>query len=195
MTDIPRSLGGPSDSRLDRAIDRAVRNMMHVDTRPGFRRRVLTHLGPERVGSSMLPRVVFAAAALAVLILAVMVILPGRRSEVPPTVAQREAAPVQTAPQPPAPVTTSVQPPRAHTQTSGVTKERIAMPRVTNVFGDRKNAAAATSIEADTVWPASPATTHPEPPSGPPPLVIPALEVPAPIVIAPLNPRGPGGGV
>ena len=70
MTDIPRRLGGPSHSRLDHAIDRAVRDMMHVDPRPGFRRRVLAHLGPEPVHSSVRSRFVFAAAALAVLVLA-----------------------------------------------------------------------------------------------------------------------------
>ena len=193
MTDIPRRLGGPSESRLDRAIDRAVRDMIHLDTRPGFRRRVLAHLDPGPVTSAMLSRVVFAAAALAVLILAIMVMVPGRRSEGPPAVAQRESAPVQTAPQAPAPVTTPVQRPHRHPQTSGVTRERIPMPRVSNVFGDRKHGAAATSIESDSVWPASPAATHTEPPGAPPPLVIPPLQIPAPIVIAPLTPRGPGG--
>lgn len=193
MTDIPRRFGGPPESRLDRAINRAVRDMMHVDTRPGFRRRVLAHLGPEPVHSSMLPRVVFAAAALAVLILAVMVMVPGRRSELPPAVAQHEAPTVHTAPQATAPVTTPVEAPRVHAAAPGVTRERIPMPRVTNVFGDRRNAAAATSIDSDTVWPTAPGATRPEPPSGPAPLVIPALEVPAPIVIAPLSPRGPGG--
>ena len=68
------------------------------------------------------------------------------------------------------------------------------MPRVRNVFGDGRNAAGATSTDAaDTVWPASTEAVHPEPPSGPTPLVIPALEAPAPIVIAPLTPREPGG--
>jgi hypothetical protein len=191
MTDIPRRFGGPLESRLDRAIDRAVRDMMHVDTRPGFRRRVLAHLGPEPVHSSLLPRVVFGAAALAVLITAVMVIVPSR-PETPPAIAQREVPPVHTVP-PPAPVTTPVRPPRARSQTPHITRERIPMPHVGNVFGDRSNSTAATSIDADTVWPSTPVTTQPEPPSGPPPLVIPALEVPGPIVIAPLSPRGPGG--
>jgi len=192
MTDIPRRLGGPSPSRLDHAIDRAVRDMMHVDPRPGFRRRVLAHLGPEPTHSSVRSRFVFAAAALAVLVLAVMVVVSNRHSDAPRAVAQREASPAQDAPRPAAPATTAVQAAPLRKPTPGGTTEPIRMPRVANVFGDRKRAAAATSIETDTVWPVSPAATHPDPPSGPAPLVIPPLDGPAPIVIAPLNPRGPG---
>jgi hypothetical protein len=191
MTDIPRRLD-PLESRLDRAIDRAVRDMMDVDPRPGFRRRVLANLDREPLRSSMFFRVALVGAALAVLILAVMVIVPDRRSALPHTVAQRAAPPALTAPQPPAPSSTSVQTPRAPKRTTGVTRERIPMPRVTNVFGERRDAAAATSVEADTVWPAPAPQAHEDSPSAPPPLVIPALEAPAPIVIAPLNPRGPG---
>jgi hypothetical protein len=189
MTDIPRRLGGPSESRLDRAIDRAVRDMMYVDPRPGFRRRVLAQLGPEPTRSATMSRLVFAVAALAVVILAVMVFVPDRRAESPHAVARREPS----SPQPVAPATTAPQAPRVEKNTTGVTRERIRMPRVANVFGDRRSAAAATSVETDTVWPASPAPPHQDPPSGPPPLVIPPLDAPAPIVIAPLNPRGPGG--
>jgi hypothetical protein len=188
MTDIPRRLG-PLESRLDRAIDRAVRDMMDVNPRPGFRRRVLANLAREPLRSSMFFRVALVGAALAVLVLAVMVIVPDRRSELPHTVAQREAPP---APQPPAPSSTSVQTARASKRTTGMTRERIPMPRVTNVFGERRDAAAATSVEADTVWPAPAPQAHEDSPNAPPPLVIPALEAPAPIVIAPLNPRGPG---
>jgi hypothetical protein len=192
MTDIPRRLGGPFESRLDRAIDRAVHDMMHVDPRPGFRRRVLAHLGSEPVHSSALLRVGLGAAALAVLVLAVMVFVPDRRSGLPHAVAEHETAPTQVSLQPAAPATTAGQAPRGQKRTPGVTTERIPMPRVTNVFGERRNAAAATSIDTDTVWPASPAVMHEDPAAGPPPLVIPPLDAPAPIVIAPLNPRGPG---
>jgi len=63
MTDTPRRLGIASETRLDRAIDRAVRDMMHVDPRPGFRRRVLARLDPEPV-QSMFSRVAVVGAVI-----------------------------------------------------------------------------------------------------------------------------------
>jgi hypothetical protein len=190
MTDTPRRLGIASETRLDRAIDRAVRDMMHVDPRPGFRRRVLARLDPEPV-QSMFSRVALVGAVIAILILAVMVILPGRRSELRPTLAQREAPPSTTAPQPAAPSNSSPSrtpvPPR---RTPGLTRERIPMPRVANVFGSGRTGVAAASVDDNTVWPA-PAPPQ-DLPGAPAPLVIPPIEPPAPLVIPPLNPRGPG---
>ncbi len=68
------------------------------------------------------------------------------------------------------------------------------MPRVRNVFAAGKNAVAAASVDADTVWPALAPDTHEDRQIGLAPLVIPALQPPPPIVIPPINPRGPGGG-
>jgi len=191
MTDIPRRLGSASATRLDRAIDRAVRDMMQVDPRPGFRRRVLARLDPEPVQSSMFLRVALVGTVIAILILAVMVIVPDRRSELRPTLAQRDGPPSTTAPQSaapsnPSPSKTSV-PPR---RTPGLTRERILMPRIANVFGSGRNGVAAASVDDNAVWPA-PAPPQ-DLPGAPAPLVIPPIEPPAPLVIPPLNPRGPG---
>jgi hypothetical protein len=189
MTDIPRRLGGPSESRLDAAIDRAVRDMMHVDPRPGFRRRVLARLDPERVRSSAFSRVALTGTALAILILAVMVIVSDRRSELPPTLVQREASPAPTVPQP---ATPARQTPPARQRVPSLTRERIPMPRVTNVFGNGRSGVAAAAVDADAVWTAPAPPLREELPGELAPLVIPPIEPPAPLVIPPLNPRGPG---
>jgi hypothetical protein len=68
------------------------------------------------------------------------------------------------------------------------------MPRVANVFGGRNAGVAATSVDVDAVWPAPGGESREDRPGLLPPLVIPAVEPPAPIAIGPLNPRGPGGG-
>jgi hypothetical protein len=66
------------------------------------------------------------------------------------------------------------------------------MPHVTNVFGNRPGTVAAATVDADALWPAAAPQRHEEVAGELPPLVIPRVEPPAPIVIAPLNPRGPG---
>jgi hypothetical protein len=197
MNDIPQRLGGPAESRVDRAIDRAVRQMMQVGTRPGFRGRVFARLDPEpRPSSSMFFRFAVAAGAMAVLVFAVLMVRHGGSTddvERVPSVADGRAAQPQPAPGPL--VTTRATPPArtrrdGHQSAHRVTREPIPMPRVTNVFGEPNAAAAAASVDADTVW-AAPERQE-EHPGAPPPLVIPAVEPPAPIVVAPLNRRGPG---
>ena len=64
------SLNDADEARLDRAIDRAVRDMMQLDPPPGLRRRVLSRLnqsGERR--RHWLPRFAFAAAAAVVVLL------------------------------------------------------------------------------------------------------------------------------
>jgi hypothetical protein len=203
MSDIPRRLGGAPDSRLDRAIDRAVRDMMQVDPRPGFRGRVLAHLDGEPVRSTMFWRLGFAGAALAVIAFAVT--LTTWRRETPPavTVAQQQPPTVTlpdidfTASQPeqsPSPQKMQAPKPNGVRHPGRATRELIPIPQVDNVFGERNTGTAATSVDIDAVWPAPGAQTADDRPGMLAPLVIPALEPPAPIVIAPLNPRGPGGG-
>ena len=198
MNNMPSS--GTSSSRLDRAIDRAVHDMMQIDPSPGFRRRVLARLDPEPVRSSIVWRFVVVSGALVMLVLIVMLVAPNRRTELP-TTADRQAA---AAPQP---STASTLPkpelntdaPRREVQPSvrvqpgrrRLTSEPIQMPHVANVFGNRNATAGAASVDADALWP--PAANVPEEHDGGlSPLVIPALEPPAPIVIPPLTPRGPG---
>jgi hypothetical protein len=61
-----------TERRLDEAIDRAVRDMMDVDPRPGLTRRVLARLDEPLRGSLTVPvrRLAVAAAALAVVAIA-----------------------------------------------------------------------------------------------------------------------------
>ena len=66
-----------NDARLDRAIDRAVREMMQVDPAPGLRRRVLSRINaPVEHRTFPALRYGFAAAALAVVVLSIT-LMPG----------------------------------------------------------------------------------------------------------------------
>ena len=199
MSDFPRRLA--SESRIDHAIDRAVRDMMHVDPRPGFRRRVLARLDPEPVRRSvpMAWRFAVLGGMAAALVLAVMIAAPDRGTEPPNQAAQRATPNEQTVSGVATPSgsradATAALPDalhRAPTRTHTVRAEPITIPRVSNVFGDRSTGVAAAAVETETVWP-SPAADTEEPPVTPTPLWIPPLEPPAPIVIAPLPTRGPG---
>ena len=192
---------GPHESPLDRAIDRAVREMMHVDPPPGLRRRVLSRLqtqGAER--RLFVPRYAWGAAALVILVVAVMFTRDARREPAAviaqPSVAAGEsttpressAAPPQAA-VPPARTTASrVSPPR-------ITSDPIPMPHIENVFGTRTadvTAAAERGVEA--IWPGVD-----NPSNAVAPLVITPL-MPAPIdmpeiVIPPLVIAAPKGGM
>src|SRR3954451_15887389 len=66
------SMSAARETRIDRAIDRAVREMVQIDPPAGLRRRVLARLNDstERRGY-FLPRYAFAAIAIAVLAVAV----------------------------------------------------------------------------------------------------------------------------
>ena len=202
MSDVPRRFGGAADSRLDRAIDRAVRDMVQVDPRPGFRTRVLAHLDREPAGSPMFMRFALTAGALVVLLLAVIVVMPGRRPELPPSAPPRDAPPLTTAlpaatsPGPAVAASNTAPPkaaPRVRQGARRAVREPIPMPHVANVFGGR-NTVAATSVDVDAVWLAPGGESREDRPDLVPPLVIPGVEPPAPIAIAPLNPRRPGGG-
>ena len=191
------------ESPLDRAIDRAVREMMHVDPPPGLRRRVLSRLEPPVARRPLfLPRYVFATAALAILIVAAIFLRdPGGTRvgfETPPSMASGTPR-VQPGPAPEArPAKDPKVTPRGHS--APITREPIPMPRVTNVFGAgtaRVSAAADPGSEA--VWTGDRDSPKEVPPNPIAPLVIapltpPAIEKPA-IVIPPLVIPGPKGGV
>jgi len=198
MSDIP--LGTP-ESRLDRAIDRAVRDMMHADPRPGFRRRVLARLEGQSIRGPMFSPIAIPAAALALLFLVVVVT---RWNSYPPTSSVTQEARSTRVPDIDLPAP-RVEPANPRTQPAPRTPDRapdrgrlssepIRMPRVRNVFAADSNAVAAASVDADTVWPAPAPDTHEDRQMGLAPLVIPPLQPPPPIVIPPINPRGPGGG-
>lgn|SRR5574339_149031 len=141
------SLSAAREARIDRAIDRAVREMMQVDPPPGLQRRVLARLDSsgERRGH-LLPGLAFAATALVVVLLSAT--QWWYRSNAP------------TPPKPPdmakmiAPVTT---PPPGRIEFNGpeipggrITKEPIRMPRVTNVFGNRPSEVSAATVDGGT---------------------------------------------
>jgi hypothetical protein len=195
------SWAGRHDSPLDRAIDRAVREMVQVDPPPGLRRRVLARLeGGARPSSRISVRYAWAAAAFMILIAAVM--FTRDRSTGPLTIESASQTAAVTAPaaanRPPA----VVPPPRSTTPraaASRTTREDIPMPRVTNVFGSQSpGVAAASDNGVEAVW-TPPASNAPEHPDAVPPLLIPPLiaapiETPA-IVIPPLATAAPKGGL
>ena len=168
---------GSHKSPLDRAIDRAVRAMMHVDPPPGLRRRVLSRLEPRAAERRLFGlRYAWGAAALVILIVAVMFTRDHRTERAAVVPQPSVAANVSPAPREP-----SAAPPRAPVERRSpsqvplprMTREAIPIPRIANVFGARTgsvSAAADSGVEA--VWPGA------ENPSS----------VVAPLVIAPLTP-------
>jgi hypothetical protein len=167
-----------NDARLDRAIDRAVREMMHVDPAPGLRRRVLSRLNaPIEPRPHPLMRYAFAVVALAVVVLSVTLmwdhVEPPTPPKAPPIMAT--GVPIELSPAP-----GIKEPPRpADTTSAPITRERIPMPRVTNVFGNRRpGVSAATDRGTDNVGRASSAVRHSIAP-----------EMLAPLAIVPLSAR------
>ncbi len=129
------------EARIDRAIDRAVREMMQVDPPPGLRRRVLARLDrPAKRRSQLLPQ--FASAAVALAVLVVSLTQMWYRAERPtppkaPVVATRSIELVQA---PPDQLNRSPKP-------APITRERIAMPHITNVFGNRTGEVSAVTVD------------------------------------------------
>ena len=128
------------ESTLDRAIDHAVREMMHVDPRPGLRQRVLHRLNdrPPR-GAWLRVGALTTAATLVVVLFATTI---ERRSELQPAspgqVAVQSSAPGALPPEPPTadekPETAS--PPPVETATRAEPKpESIFGPRTDRVRG------------------------------------------------------------
>jgi hypothetical protein len=199
------SLGRGGESPLDRAIDRAVREMMHVDPPPGLRRRVLSRLEPSVTRRPLfLPRHVFAAAALAILLLAAMFMRNQGGSpvgtETTPSIASGTPPRVQPGP---APEPHPARDPKdtARGSSAQITRERIQMPRVTNVFGTGTSRVSATvDSGSEPVWTgdsgrpnddaSNPVTPLVIAPLMPAPIETPAIDIP-PLVI----PGPPKGGV
>jgi hypothetical protein len=96
-----------NDKHLDDAIDRAVREMMSAEPRPGMRHRVLARIGTRPSRLLTLPRL---ATAAGFFIVALGLFFANRPTEQPPvTVAvQKPTPPTPTIPAMPAPVTPSV---------------------------------------------------------------------------------------
>jgi len=155
------SLSAAREARIDRAIDRAVREMMQVDPPPGLRRRVLARLDDSsKRRDSYLPRYVFAVVALLVVV-ALSASEMWLRSEAPlppkaPDISRLTAPPSRT-PNPPNALSgppanmarsKPIQLPGPSIRSGEMTQQRIRMPHVRNVFGNRPGEVSATTVNS-----------------------------------------------
>ena len=142
-----------NDARLDRAIDRAVRELMQVDPAPGLRRRVLSRLNtPVERRAFPAMRYAFAATAAVVVTVVSFTLMPGPVE--PPPAPKAPSLIVASGPPPidlePVLSTATVTGPSVSipTESARISKEPIPMPRITNVFsGQRSGVSAATVRE------------------------------------------------
>jgi hypothetical protein len=200
MSENESSSAGAHASPLDRAIDRAVRQMVQVDPAPGLDRRVRARLSRPVPQRSPGMRYLVFAGALAMLVLAVGILRHGRSgAEIPvtpqaPTAVQaiREPSGKTTAPavgtppavNGPAPAAGSRQPRMRRPAERGRDQhaEVIRMPEIGSVFGTPSDAVAgATVAGAEEVSPAGGAANQIEITR----LSVTPLEIP-PLRIAPI---------
>ena len=139
---------GLPDSRLDIAIDRAVRQMMRVDPPAGLRGRVMRRL-ESPAARTFVPQFAFAGAALAAVLIAIVMMRPGApgpSSEPAPRLAAVvPPRPVETAPPPAAPPKDPATTQKAGP--TGVRREALPpAPRIAEVFGQRDDRVAAANI-------------------------------------------------
>lgn len=149
----------PASHKIDQAIDRAVRTMMHVDPPAGLRRRVMSRIeAPPPRRAFLLPAFAVGAAALAILVLTVVITRDSRVDPAPvapPSVVAEQTPPavnpVVRAPEPDAPAAPA--PRKVGRRRTGFHSEPIPMPQVADIFGTRTGAvAAAADPTADAVW-------------------------------------------
>jgi hypothetical protein len=138
------SLNAAREARIDRAIDRAVREMMQVDPPPGLRRRVLARLNEsDKHRGPLLPRFAFAALAVVVLLLSATQFWYRSDAPTPPKPPDLAKMLAPRAIEVPTPVREFTGPDIPDRQ---ITTERIRMPRVTNVFENRVGEVTAATI-------------------------------------------------
>jgi hypothetical protein len=141
------SFSAAREARIDRAIDRAVREMMQVDPPPGLQRRVLARLNePKERRTYLLARYAFAAIGIVVLMMSITLLTDRVEPPTPPK-PPMVALPAP-APAIEAAIQTEIQATPGARPAAGITRERIHMPSVTNVFGTRSGAVTATTIDA-----------------------------------------------
>lgn len=164
---------------IDDAIDRAVRDIMHVEPRAGFRGRVLGRLEqPGRAAGPVwftLPRLAVAVAAAMVLAIGIAVLLRNNAPVAPadaPVVAQKEAPP-------PAVEVRPVAPPAADPVEPSTKTPAVRPRREPAVVFPPPGVVTATSVP-DSETP--PAGARPAPRAGSELIII----TPAPLVITPL---------
>jgi len=164
------------EARIDRAIDRAVREMVQIDPPPGLRRRVLSRLDESTVRRGYLsPRYGFAVLAIVILAVSFTVM----RDRVEPPVPPKPPVFATMAPAPAIRLEGYIP---GQSSRPPITREPIRMPRVTNVFGNRPGeVSAATTETARRVIAAPPLTIVP---LSARPIVI------APLVLPPLSNGG-----
>jgi hypothetical protein len=135
------------EARLDRAIDRAVREIMQIDPPPGLRRRVLARLKePREHRRHLLPQ--FGFALLIIVLGLVSATRVWYRSELPRPPAAPAMAVAAPAPSVDAEVVIQHATTRGDAGIPGqITRERIPMPRVTNVFGNRQGQMSAATVD------------------------------------------------
>jgi len=174
-------------TRLDDAIDNAVRDIMQLDPRSGLRRRVISQLGaPVQSSSSWMPRVLVPVGALTCILAAVFVLSSRERSA--PVVATSPvvgpvtvpAAPAAVASTPAAPATVTALRPSERIPPSRSSRPRLAATPAT-VFGPRTGRVAAASVPPvpGAGAEAADGALRPLPPLVLPGLVIPPLDLPA----------------
>ena len=144
------SMSAAREARIDRAIDRAVREMMQVDPPQGLRQRVLARLNESDDDRRLhfLPQLAFAAVTMVIVLLSAASMWYRGELPTPP-------GPPAMATGAPAPVVDSetvIQQATVRGESVSVappiTKEPIRMPRVTNVFGTRPHDVSAATVDA-----------------------------------------------
>lgn len=201
MSETTNRRPGPHQTRIDEAIDRAVRDIMHREPPPGLRRRVLARL-EEPEPRRFVPRLAFALAAAIVVIGATMTVM---RTTSAPQPAPAAAPATVAAESPRVPPPQAAPPPAIASPLASVpirrqaaaTRPRRPQPvtdaaELTRIFGPRQGRVAAAGLPDDLRVPSAPTTTAlVEPPGGLaalppieiPPLRIDPIPVPPPITI------------
>jgi hypothetical protein len=140
-------------SRLDEAIDRAVREMTHHDARPGFRRRVLKAIDAPARRTALFARLAFSGAVLAALVLTALFVRGNRQPDPAPQLVSSApaSAPVQpasqapAAPQPAAEVPAPAPAPDTRRRVPDAPRPAAA-PKPAPVFGPQPGRVAAASL-------------------------------------------------
>lgn len=140
-----------NDARLDRAIDRAVRELMQIDPAPGLRRRVLSRLNaPVERRALPVMRYAFAATAAIVVTVVTLTLMP---SQVEPPTPPKAPSPIVASGPPPIDLEAVLSTPTVTgpsvaipTNSARVSKESIPMPRITNVFGGQRSGVSAAAV-------------------------------------------------
>lgn len=172
-------------TRIDDAIDRAVRDLVHHDPPAGFRSRVLSRLDSPARPTFFRPGLATAAAALAVVMVVVMRNDPGGPAPAPRQAAVSESAPSPAAvpaPPPDARETGRVAPPLLRQPPQ---REPVRMA----TFGPREGRVSATSVE-EAALPLAARADEPVPEGftmpAPPPIAVVPIEPPPPLAIQPI---------